>query len=279
MRAFFLALMLLLPSFALGGPNTLAVLYFENQGNPDLEPLKVGLAQMLITDLTGTGDFEVVEREQLQAILDEQKLGHEGFTDPGTAAKIGKLLGAQKMLMGGYFKMGAVFRVDARLVDVETSKILASHGVNGSVQEFLQIEAELAEFTRNTLAGQPTPRPTRSKPAPAPTPAPPEPTPADPTPAPALANAAKGSLHVSLLPSAGLVEVAGHGRWPTPGQKKLPPGDHRVSLLNKDEGLLGTAVVRVRSGVKSSCSWELTESGDFLFRPPPPGLGTCELVE
>ncbi len=132
--------------------DTLAVLYFESsEMNPELSGLKVGLAQMLITDLANTGDFTVVEREQLQAILDEQKLGHEGITEPGTAARIGKLLGAQKMLMGGYFKLGATFRVDARLVDVETSKIIASKGVNGRVEEFLSIESQLADFTRDAM--------------------------------------------------------------------------------------------------------------------------------
>jgi TolB-like protein len=161
--------------------DTLAVLYFESsEMNPELSGLKVGLAQMLITDLAGSGEFTVVEREQLQAILDEQKLGHEGITEPGTAAKIGKLLGAQKMLMGGYFKLGATFRVDARLVDVETSKIIASKGVNGRVEEFLAIEAQLADFTRDAMVsngrvrgGSSTvPTSTRPAPAPAPTPAP-----------------------------------------------------------------------------------------------------------
>ncbi|MCB9677297.1 MAG: hypothetical protein H6737_19455 [Alphaproteobacteria bacterium] len=167
-------LMLALPAAA---KDTLAILYFESsEMNPELSGLKVGLAQMLITDLAGTGDFEVVEREQLQAILDEQKLGHEGITEPGTAAKIGKLLGAQKLLLGGYFKMGTVFRVDARLVEVETSRILASKGVNGKVEEFLTIEAELAQFAHAAMTGAPLPSPRPMAvpaPAPAPDPAPP----------------------------------------------------------------------------------------------------------
>ena len=159
--------------------DTLAVLYFESsEMNPELSGLKVGLAQMLITDLAGSGQFTVVERQQLQAILDEQKLGHEGITEPGTAAKIGKLLGAQKMLMGGYFKLGATFRVDARLVDVETSKIIASKGVNGRVEEFLSIEAQLADFTRDAMVSGGRVRggsgtvPTSTAPAPRAAPAP-----------------------------------------------------------------------------------------------------------
>ncbi|MEZ4317522.1 MAG: CsgG/HfaB family protein [Myxococcota bacterium] len=169
-------LSLLLGALPASAKDTLAILYFESsEMNPELSGLKVGLAQMLITDLAGTGEFEVVEREQLQAILDEQKLGHEGITEPGTAARIGKLLGAQKMLMGGYFKMGAVFRVDARVVDVETSRIIGSHGINGRVEEFLDIESQLAQFARATMSGSAPPPRLRDapRPAPAPEPAPP----------------------------------------------------------------------------------------------------------
>jgi len=171
LRTLALSLLLFAPSaFA---KDTVAVLYFDSSdANPELSGLKVGLAQMLITDLTGDPKFDVVEREQLQAILDEQKLGHDGITSPETAAKIGKLLGAQKMLMGGYFKMGAVFRVDARMVDVETSKIIAAKGINGRMEDFMSMEAELASFAAHALQGT-----ARTSPPPAPAPAPVAPSP------------------------------------------------------------------------------------------------------
>ena len=88
-----------------------AVLYFENQGNPELEPLKVGLAQMLISDLTGTPGVAMVERTQLQAILNELELGHSGKVDPETAARVGKLLGAEYMVLGTYFEMMGTLRL------------------------------------------------------------------------------------------------------------------------------------------------------------------------
>lgn len=164
------ALLLAVPAWA---ADSVAVLYFEHSdANPELAGLKVGLAQMLITDLSGSADFDVVEREQLQAILDEQQLGIDKKLDPSTAARIGKLLGAKKMLMGGYFKLGSTLRVDARLVDVETSKIIASHGVNGTVESFLSIEAELASFARGAITGNPMPKRPNAVPISAPAPQP-----------------------------------------------------------------------------------------------------------
>jgi TolB-like protein len=136
----------------LAADTNVAVLYFENQGNPDLEPLKVGLAQMLITDLTGTPGVAMVERTQLQAILNELELGHSGKVDPDTAAQVGKLLGAEYMVLGTYFEMMGTLRLDARLVRVETGEIVFAKGVNGKAADFMDLEKELATAFETALA-------------------------------------------------------------------------------------------------------------------------------
>jgi TolB-like protein len=141
--------MLLLMSKAFAG--TLAVLYFENQGAPALDPLKVGLAQMMISDLQGAGDTKLVERQRLQAILDELKLGHDGMVDPATAARVGKLLGADELLLGSYFELMGTLRMDARLVRVETGEVLHATGANDKTENFLLLEKQLSAAFRTAL--------------------------------------------------------------------------------------------------------------------------------
>ena len=153
LRAFVIFLFALWPTLAFAAPDTLAVLYFQNQGNPQLEPLKVGLAQMMITDLQVTGSVDVVERAQLQSILDELELGHSGVVDKKTAAKVGELLGARYIVMGGYFELAGTLRIDARLVEVETGKIVHAHGVNGTTADFLTLEKALANDLNAHLGG------------------------------------------------------------------------------------------------------------------------------
>jgi TolB-like protein len=141
----------LLVAQALAGPGTVAVLYFQNQGNPALEPLKVGLAQMLTTDLVGAGGAKIVERAQLQAVLDELKLGHSHVVDEGTAAKVGKLLGAEYVVLGSYFELVGTLRIDARMVRVETGEIVHASGANGRVDDFLSLEREVAGSFRAAI--------------------------------------------------------------------------------------------------------------------------------
>jgi TolB-like protein len=124
---------------------TLAILYFEYGGrNPDLAPLSTGLAEMLISDLAGTESVTIVERQRLQAVLDEQKLSAGGKVDPRTAVRLGRLLGARYLVLGSYFDMGKNLRADARLVDVETSRIVTAFGANGVADDFMAIETQLA---------------------------------------------------------------------------------------------------------------------------------------
>ena len=123
----------------------LAIIYFDNSGGePSMDKLKKGLADMLITDLSNVRMLDIVERDKLEAILKEQKLSNSKDFDPNTAAKVGKLLGAQIILTGGYFDMMGSLRIDARFIDVQTGKILKSDGVDGATSSFFKIQKQLA---------------------------------------------------------------------------------------------------------------------------------------
>ena len=130
----------------------IAIIYFENSGgNPNLEKLKKGLADMLITDLSNINMLSIVERSQIENLIKEQKLNNSKSFDPSTASKLGKLLGAQIILTGGYFEMMGSLRLDARFIDVETGKILKSDGVDGQTSNFFKIQKQLAWKIINTL--------------------------------------------------------------------------------------------------------------------------------
>ncbi len=58
------------------------------------------LSGMLTNELVATGAFSMVERSKLEHVLDEQNLAAAGRIAPGTGAKMGKLIGAQYLVMG-----------------------------------------------------------------------------------------------------------------------------------------------------------------------------------
>jgi TolB-like protein len=107
----------------------IAVLPFANGGSygkhkEDFQALQKGLAGMLISELAQNPAARLVDRENIQQVLGEQDLGADGRVDAGTAAKVGRLVGARYMVMGSFVDLDEAFRVDAQLVDVQTGEIL-----------------------------------------------------------------------------------------------------------------------------------------------------------
>jgi len=139
--------------------NTVAVLYFDFAGgDPTLLVLRKGLTQMLIADLAGQPNIDVIEREQLQNLLDELKLAKQVKLDEATAAKVGKLLGVHYLVLGGYFSLGETLRVDVRVVEVETGKVVKGTSANGNLADFLTIEQKLSVALGQILAELPAPK-------------------------------------------------------------------------------------------------------------------------
>ncbi|MBI3182290.1 MAG: hypothetical protein HYZ28_09120 [Myxococcales bacterium] len=131
---------------------TVAILYFDYDGkNEEMAMLKKGLAQMLITDLAGGSAFRIVERARLQEIIDELNLNQTRKVDPATANKIGKLLGAKYMVVGGYFDVMGTLRVNARVMRVETSEVLGGAGSHGKPEDFLELEQKISHEVKAIL--------------------------------------------------------------------------------------------------------------------------------
>lgn len=132
---------------------TVAVLYFDYTGkDAELDVLKKGLAQMLISDLSALEQVRLVERDRLQEVIAELKLQQSRQIDPKTAGRIGKLLGARYMVLGGYFAMMGTLRVDARVVETETGKIIKSVGSSGKQDDFIAIEQKVSEGLAGILS-------------------------------------------------------------------------------------------------------------------------------
>jgi len=67
--------------------------------------------------------FKVIERSKIKSVVAEQGLQMTGITDSRSAVKMGKLLSAKKILVGTVSKVGKVFTMTVRVIDVETGEV------------------------------------------------------------------------------------------------------------------------------------------------------------
>jgi TolB-like protein len=131
------------------GKPTVAIMFFNNNafgaGARDYDGLSKGIADFLITEMAVNSNIRVVERDQVQKLIDEQKLVTNGVVDRESAVRVGKLLGAQHMIFGGFMAdpKGNV-RIDARAVDVGTSAIEYTERVQDRADNIMSLIGALA---------------------------------------------------------------------------------------------------------------------------------------
>lgn len=112
-----------------------------------------GISDLLVTYLVKDGTYSVIERKALDKILAEQNFSNSDRANPTSAAKLGKLLGVDAIIVGSVTEFGnetknvglggaggglggyglggfhhktskAIVALDARIVDIDTAEIL-----------------------------------------------------------------------------------------------------------------------------------------------------------
>lgn len=118
------------------------------------------ISAMLVTEFSGREGLRVLERQNMQDILNEQKLSLSGRVDESSVAEIGKILGVQYVFRGAVISMGAELRVDIRATDVETSEILTVMKKNDKTENLLDVVVWVAdEFSKKLNLTPPSGRP------------------------------------------------------------------------------------------------------------------------
>lgn len=145
---------------------TIAVLYFDYDGSSEeMGFLRKGLNQMLVTDLVDTPGVTVVERVRLEEVLAELELNRKSTIDRASAVRVGKLLGARYLIMGGYFDFKDQLHVSIKIVNVETGAIVGGVRDRKKSEDFWALEqhlaAELGKVIRDKITA-PASRGTRS---------------------------------------------------------------------------------------------------------------------
>ena len=118
--------------------NYIAVIDFENI-NMNSGTVKA-LTQRLTTELITLEKFDVLERSDMEKLLDEQKFQYSGCVDTQCVVDIGKILGAKHMVIGSISKIGNSYSIDARMISVETSKAVksAQYTYNGKIEDLMK---------------------------------------------------------------------------------------------------------------------------------------------
>lgn len=103
------------------------------------QPAERGDARMVSDWIRGqmvrTGTFTVVERDQMDQVLAEQAFQQTGCTSDECAVKLGRLLNAQRIVVGSYGKFLDEYIVNAGIANVETGQVIYADSIRGKTTD------------------------------------------------------------------------------------------------------------------------------------------------
>ncbi|MBI5211300.1 MAG: hypothetical protein HY927_15105 [Elusimicrobia bacterium] len=147
-----LAVLCAWPAPARAARYTVAVMPFENlTKDAALDWLTMGIPETITNDLMNIAELALVERLQLRRVLDEQKLQAGGAIDPSTAVRVGKLIGAGILVIGGFQKHDETIRLTSRFVDVETGGVLQTAMATGKLSDIFDLQDQVVKSLAKDL--------------------------------------------------------------------------------------------------------------------------------
>jgi TolB-like protein len=198
------------------------------------------LTGLFETSLVKTGAFNVIEQTRVHEILEAQEYSLSDCTDEACAVKFGKLLAAERIVLGSCSSLGGRFVLNAKIIDVALGTNLAADRVDA---DSLTALADRVDELAGSLAGIP-PAQTAS--------------PREPAPAPAAAASSTsvpqrlGELFVETDPSGAEIHINGVRKGTSPELfSRVPAGPvtveaYKNGLYARQDLVVGESMNRIR---------------------------------
>lgn len=128
-------------------------------GKADFDGMASGVQDLLITDLASNSKIRLVDRSRINEVLQEQNMVKNGQIDPTTAVRLGKILGAQYAITGGFMSLGNGQAVlTGRTIDIETTAIdPKTQKITGKTDDVLAMLSQLSSKISSDMSLAPKP--------------------------------------------------------------------------------------------------------------------------
>lgn len=117
------------------------------------------IAGMITTELINGKVFQIIERKEIERIMNELGLSQLGVLDSNTAKEIGKVYGVDMLVLGNVAKFSNLVETDCRLIDTQSGEaILADNASCESESEIRAMVVNLARKMEHRFTGKATAR-------------------------------------------------------------------------------------------------------------------------
>lgn len=124
----------------------IAVMPFRNTSSDTaIDTFKESIASNIYSKLISIPNITLIERQRIQAIIDELKFSKEDFIDKTEMSQIGNLLGSSHLIIGEIVVFENTVKISARLISAATGKIAFTVDSKGKRKNIFTLEENIAQ--------------------------------------------------------------------------------------------------------------------------------------
>lgn len=128
---------------------SVAVFYFDNISNDDeLQWLRTGLTDMLVTDLSQTAEVRVLATDRLYSMLLDIGEEQAPVTSFDVVQRVTDRAQMDTAIVGSYARAGEELRINVRIQDPRSGDVIASNSVQGEADELFDLVDEITEWVQ-----------------------------------------------------------------------------------------------------------------------------------
>ena len=153
-----LGILISLPGVAIGGEDSAtvypaAVFPFQERG-AGVKGYGEKVSDILFASLVTNPELYLVDRAEIQKVLEEHELNLSGMVTPGQATQIGQLTGAKILVTGSVIEADKTLYVVAKIIGTETSRVLGESVKGNTRDELGPLVESLAEKVAATMTAK-----------------------------------------------------------------------------------------------------------------------------
>lgn len=122
--------------------------------NGSISELGIFVSEELLTRFHDNQTLKIVERRLLDKVLEEHQLGLTGLLDERSVKKLGKILGVDAICAGIITDLRATFKINARMIAVETGQVFAVASAEVDKNDALRILMRKYSRARRVIESQ-----------------------------------------------------------------------------------------------------------------------------
>ncbi|MDX2443526.1 MAG: hypothetical protein QNK30_06965 [Bacteroidales bacterium] len=125
--------------------------FINNTGDSSNDHWEYGISELLINSLSTSEELIVIDNQTINEVINNVESGQTASVDPEIAKKVASKIKVESYIYGNYLQAGSIFRINLKLIDTKSSKVLETDFIEGNIDSIFPMVGSIALNIKNYL--------------------------------------------------------------------------------------------------------------------------------